>query len=164
MVSFVLNAFTSLTVWFRPSVNSVSSDFFDISSIRSHGCKLFDNEGFGQSFLKHFCVAASCSTSQSRRGTPDSSELHRQGGTAPVKKCHSEHCAPSFVPYMTLSGAACPISILIVFAWHLDHDDATCFTVRMRSTDITEPQNFHTSQHTPVLCHASSDHESEALW
>ena len=126
-VSSLLNAFTSLTVWwFRPSICSVHSDFFDISSTRSHGCKLFDHEVFGQSFLKHFLVAASCSTSQSRHGTTDSSEWHRQGETASVKNCHNERCAPSCVPYMTLSRTACPILILIVFAWHLDHDDATC--------------------------------------
>ena len=86
----------------------------------------FDYEVFGQSFLKHFWVAASCSNSQSRHDTPDSSAWHRQGETAPAKKRHSEHCATSLIPYMTLSRTACPILILIVFAWHLDHDDATC--------------------------------------
>ena len=77
-------------------------------------------------------------------------EWYRHGENEPVSNpiavmafslATSQHCAASFVPHMAVSRTAYTLAS-VAFAWHLDHNSATCRAGKMCSTEAINPRTL----------------------
>ena len=81
----------------------------------------------------------------------------------PFSLATSKHCAAPFFPYVAFVQNCVLTRTLVVFSWHLDHDRTKCGAVEMRSTDVTESQDFLFSRCSPLASHTSTEHDLEAF-